>query len=33
VGNTITQRALYIDLLSHSTWITVGQSVAGVACS
>ena len=33
VGNTVTQRALYIDVLSHSTYITAGQAVAGVACS
>jgi hypothetical protein len=33
VGNVVTQRALYIDLLSHSTYITAGQSEAGVTCS
>ena len=32
VGNTITQRALYVDILSHSTYITAGQAVAGVSC-
>ena len=32
VGNTITQRALYVDVLHGSTFITVGESEAGVAC-